>query len=284
MKARLEIWRIAARAVSVSALVLGIAVQVFAQPVEPAKKAPVAAPLTESQTQARAILMRMAEFLAGAQSFSVNIRDGYDAVQKSGQKIEFGDKRNVILSRPDRLRVEGERSDGTKTQTVFNGKEIVLVDTTSNVYATAPQPGSVDDTVVYFVRDLGIRFPLARMLVSRLPAELENRVQSVDYVEKTSIDGVPCHHLAARSDTVDFQVWVADGDKPLPHRLVITYKKATGQPQFWAQFSDWDMTPAITDSTFLLQVDGLRKIAFAAQLPRTSPTARKASANKGAKR
>jgi hypothetical protein len=283
MKARLEIWRITASAAGVSALVLGIAVQAFAQPVEPAKKAPVAAPLTESQTQARAILMRMAEFLAGAQGFSVNIRDGYDAVQKSGQKIEFGDKRNVILSRPDRLRVEGERSDGTKTQTVFNGKEIVLVDTTSNVYATAPQPGSVDDTVVYFVRDLGIRFPLARMLVSRLPAELENRVQSVDYVEKTSIDGVPCHHLAARSDTVDFQVWVADGDKPLPQRLVITYKKATGQPQFWAQFSDWDMTPAITDSTFLLQVDGLRKIAFAAQLPRTSPAARKASANKGAK-
>jgi hypothetical protein len=283
MKASLEVWRLAASAVSVSALVLAITGQAYAQPVEPAKKAPVAAPLTESQTQGRAILMRMAEFLAGAQSFSVNIRDGYDAVQKSGQKIEFGDKRKVVLSRPDRLRAEGERSDGTKTQVVFNGKEIVLVDTTHNVYATAPQPGSVDDTVVYFVRDLGIRFPLARMLVSRLPAEFENRVRSVDYVEKTSIDGVPCHHLAARSDTVDFQVWVADGDRPLLQRLVITYKKATGQPQFWAQFSDWDMTPTITDSTFLLQVDGLRKIAFAAQLPRPSPAQHKAPAGKGAK-
>ena len=266
MKAGLEVWRLAASAVSVSAVVLAVTGQAYAQPVEPAKKAPVAAPLTESQTQGRAILMRMAEFLAGAQSFSVNIRDGYDAVQKSGQKIEFGDKRKVVLSRPDRLRAEGERSDGTKTQVVFNGKEIVLV-----------------DTVVYFVRDLGIRFPLARMLVSRLPAEFENRVRSVDYVEKTSIDGVPCHHLAARSDTVDFQVWVADGDRPLLQRLVITYKKATGQPQFWAQFSDWDMTPTITDSTFLLQVDGLRKIAFAAQLPRPSPAQHKAPAGKGAK-
>jgi hypothetical protein len=212
-----------------------------------------------------------------------NIRDGYDAVQKSGQKIEFGDKRKVILSRPDRLRVEGERSDGIKTQIVFNGKEIVLVDTTRNIYATAPQPGGVDDTIVYLVRDLGIRFPLARMLVSQLPAELENRVQWVDYVEKTSIDGVPCHHLAARSNTIDLQVWVDDGDKPLPRRIVITYKKAAGQPQFWAQFSDWDMAPAISNSTFLLQVDGLQKIAFAAQLPRMSPTARKAPADKGGK-
>jgi hypothetical protein len=283
MKASLELRRVMASAVGISALVLGVAVQAFAQSMEPAKKAPVAAPRTESQTQGHAILMGMAEFLAGAQNFSVNIRDGYDAVQKSGQKIEFGDKRKVVLSRPDRLRAEGERSDGTKTQVVFNGKDIVLADTTHNVYATAPQPGNVDDAVVYFVRDLGIRFPLARMLGSRLPADLENRVQSVDYVEKTSIDGVPCHHLAARSDTVDFQVWVADGDKPLPQRIVITYKKAAGQPQFWAQFSDWNMAPAISDSTFLLQVDGMQKIAFAAQLPRISPAARKASPNKGAK-
>ena len=283
MKVSLEVWRVTASVVSVSALVLAVTGQAYAQSVDPAKKAPAAAQVTELQNQARAILMRMAQFLGGAQSFSVNIRDGYDVVQKSGQKIEFGDKRKVVLSRPDRLRAEGERSDGTKTQVVFNGKEIVLVDATRNVYATAPQPGDVDETVVYFVRDLGIRFPLARMLGSRLPAEFENRVQSVDYVEKTSIDGVPCHHLAVRSDTVDFQVWVADGEKPLLQRLVITYKKAAGQPQFWAQFSDWDMAPAITDSTFLLQVDGLRKIAFAAQLPRTSPAPRKASANKGAK-
>jgi len=283
MKASLEVWRVTASALRVSALVLAVAGQAYAQPVDPAKKAPAAPQAMELQTQARAILMRMAQFLSGAQSFSVNIRDGYDVVQKSGQKIEFGDKRKIILSRPDRLRAEGERSDGSKTQVVFNGKEIVLVDATRNVYATAPQPGGVDDTIVYFVKDLGIRFPLARLLGSRLPAQFESRVRSVDYVEKTSIDGVPCHHLAARSDTVDFQVCVADGDKPLPQRLVITYKKAAGQPQFWAHFSDWDMAPAINDSTFLLQVDGLRKIAFAAQLPRTSPAARKASADKGAK-
>ena len=63
MKASLELWRVMASAVGISALVLGIAVQAFAQSVEPAKKAPVAAPLTESQTQGHAILMRMAEFL-----------------------------------------------------------------------------------------------------------------------------------------------------------------------------------------------------------------------------
>ena len=126
-----------------------------AQQAAPGKKAPAAAAPTESQAQANQILMRMADFLAGAQRFSVSVRGGYDAVQKSGQKIEFGDMRTVTLSRPDRLRMEGERSDGAKSLTVFDGKDIVLIDETSNVYATAPQPGGLDDTFFHFVRDLG---------------------------------------------------------------------------------------------------------------------------------
>ncbi len=231
---------------------------------QPAPRKQAAAAVTETEAQASAILMRMADFLGGQQSFSVSVRSGYDAVQKSGQKIEFGDTRKVTLSRPDRLRMEGERSDGVKTLTVFNGKEIVLIDETSNVYATAPQPGG---------------------LVSQLPAELKARVRSVDYVERTSIRGSPSHHLAARGDTVDFQVWIADGDSPLPQRVVITYKQAKGEPQFWAQFSDWNLAPALDDSTFLAKPpDGAQKVAFAAQLPRVSPAARKSSADKGAKR
>ena len=253
----------------------------YAQQPAPAKKVPAAGAVTESQAQARAILMRMADFLGGVQRFSVRVRGGYDAVQESGQKIEFGEMRTVTLSRPDRLRVEGERSDGAKTLTVFNGKEIVLIDEASNVYATAPQPGGLDDTIVHFVKDLGMRLPLAVLLVSQLPAELKDRVRSIDYVEKTT----SAHHLAARTDTVDFQVWVADGDQPLPQRVVITYKNAKGAPQFWAQLSEWNLTPAIEESTFLVKPpDGAQKVAFAAQLPRISPMARKPSADKGAPR
>jgi hypothetical protein len=258
----------------------------YAQQPAPRKQAPAAAAVTETEAQASAILMRMADFLGGQQSFSVSVRSGYDAVQKSGQKIEFGDMRKVTLSRPDRLRMEGERSDGVKTLTVFNGKEIVLIDETTNVYATAPQPGGLDDTIVYFVKDLGMQLPLAVLLVSQLPAEVKARVRSVDYVERTNIHGSPSHHLAARTDMVDFQMWVADGDRPLPLRVVITYKQAKGEPQFWAQFSDWNLAPALDDSTFLAKPpDGAQKVAFAAQLPRVSPAAaRKPSADKGAKR
>ncbi len=42
-----------------------------------------------SELQAMPILKNMSEYLAHAERFSVTIRDGYDVVQESGQKIEF---------------------------------------------------------------------------------------------------------------------------------------------------------------------------------------------------
>jgi len=283
MRSNVNAWR---QACVTASVVCVLATSVAgAQQAASGKSAPAGAPVTESQAKARSLLMRMADFLGGAQRFSVSVRGGYDAVQQSGEKIEFGELRTVTVSRPDRLRVQGARSDGTKTLTVFNGKEILLIDETTNVYATAPQPGGLDDAIVHFVRDLGMRLPLAVLLVSQLPAELKDRVRSIDYVEKTTIPGATAHHLAARTDTVDFQVWVADGDQPLPQRVVITYKKAKGEPQYRAQFSDWNLAPAIEESTFVAKPpDGAQKVAFAAQLPRMSPTARKSVPDKGVKR
>ena len=190
---------------------------------------------SESQVLAGEILMQMAEHLGGTPHFSVTVHGNYDAVQESGQKIEFGEIRKITLNRPDQLRIAGEGSDGVKTLTVFDGKEITLFDEASNVYATEPQPGNLDDTIVYFVKNLGIRLPLAAILLSRLPEELKDRVQAVDYVELTNLYEKPSHHIAARTGTVDFEVWVADGAQPLPLRVVISYKNEPGQPQFRAQ-------------------------------------------------
>ena len=279
MKTNIKTWRLTFSTLFVFVVTLTVAGQANSE-----ESAPTGATVTESQTQAGKILMRMAEYLGGAQHFSVTVYGSYDAVQESGQKIEFGDKRKITLNRPNQLRIEGKSSDGVKTLTVFNGKEITLVDEASNVYATEPQPGSVDDSIVHFVKDLGMRLPLAALLLSKLPEELKGRVKTVDYVEMTSIYGSPSHHIAARTDTMDFQVWVADGDKPLPQRIVLSYRQAPGHPQFRAQFANWNLAPKITSSTFSVKVpDGAQKIAFAAQLPLLSPAERNQSNDSGAK-
>ena len=250
-----------------AALALAVAVPAQAQP----------APAAADEARAREILMRMAAFLAGAPRFEVKLRSRRDAVQNTGEKIEFAESRRVVLGRPDRLRVENERSDGTRTLTVFTGKEIVVLDATRNVYASTPQPGDIDASVDHLVRDLGLRLPLATLLLARLPGELDRGLRTVRFVEKTGIFGVPAHHLAARTEGEDIQVWVADGERPLPLRVVVTYRKVPGQPQLRAQFEDWTLAPAVDDATFAPRLpEGAQRIAFAAQLPRAGPAAKRA--------
>ena len=203
--------------------------------------------------EAVAILQRAAHHLADAQRFSVSIRDGYDAVQASGQKIEFGDQREILVNRPNQLRVEVTRSDGLQSTVVFDGKALTAYDHANNVYARSAIAGDVDAAIRYFVRDLRMRMPLSMLMRSQFPTEIERRVRQLDYVEQTSILGVPSDHLAARGDDVDFQIWIAQGEQPLIQRVVLTYKLDKGAPQFWAEFSDWNFNPAVPASKFEFQ-------------------------------
>ena len=150
---------------------------------------------------------------------------------------------------------------------LFDGKQITVLSADDNVYAQAPQPPSIEDALVYFVRDLRMRMPLALLLSTHVRTELPTLAKEVDYVESTQIRGQAAHHLAGRGDSVDFQIWIADGTSPLPLRIVITYKLEPGQPRFAADISDWNISPKFSDNTFQLALPAdARKIPFAVQL------------------
>jgi hypothetical protein len=210
-----------------------------------------------SELLAMSILKDMSEYLAHAERFSVTIRDGYDAVQESGRKIEFGELRMVTVNCPDRLRrldrlrIEVERSDGQKDLVIFDGKDMTIYAAHHNIYVTTARQGTLDQAIKYALDDLKIRMPLALIFLSTLPSEMDNLGVSADYVEKTTITDMPCDHLAVRTaGDVDFQVWVAQGSEPLPRRIVITYKDKNGQPQFRADLSNWNLAPDVSDALF----------------------------------
>ncbi len=260
--------RIAPIAVSalISTVLMASAVFAANEPGDSAPAGTAPAVVTDSQREAATLLQGMAQYLAGLKSFTVSFRSGYDIVQATGQKIEFGESRTVTMARPDRLRVEEVTSDGKRDLALFDGKILTVMNADSNVYAQAPQPGSVDDALVYFVRDLRMRMPLALLLTTRLPDELSKRVKTIDYVESSEIDGVPVHHLAGRTDAVDFQFWITQGEHPLPLRVVLTYRNATGQPQYWANFSQWNSAPKIAPDLFRFsRPQDARQIPFAVQ-------------------
>jgi hypothetical protein len=239
-----------------------------------------------STPQAMPLLKSMSETLARAEHFSVTIRDDYDVVQESGQKIEFGEVRRVTVSRPDRLRIEVARSNGQKGLVLFDGKDITVYTANDNIYATTSREGTLDQAIKYVVGDLKVRMPLALLFLSTLPAELEQRVIAADYVETTRIEDVPFDHLAVRTAAgVDFQVWVARGGQPLPGRIVITYLDQPGQPQFRADLSNWNLSPEVSDTLFAFTPpQGAERIQFLGEVRNAAAAPTPKKPGKGGKK
>jgi hypothetical protein len=74
--------------------------------------------------------------------------------------------------------------------------------------------------------------------------------------------------LTGRTDVVDFQLWVTDGQEPWLQRIVLNYYNEPGQPQYWAEFSDWKSKPRLSRSFFQFEPSrDDRQIVFAVQLP-----------------
>ncbi len=250
---------------------LAVVLALGAGPALAADKMP-AATSAEQDPEATAIFYKMADFIAKARVFSVTIRSGYDAIQPNGQRIEFGGKHQVLLQRPDRLRVDAERSDGDRGLVLFDGESLTVFKADDNVYARVEKAGTVDDAIVYLVRDLQITLPLARMFLTSFPKDMKKKVTSIDYVEENFLFDVPTDHLAVRSADVDLQIWIAQGEQPLPRRIILTYKNAPGDPQFRADLLDWDLSPKVAANSF-----AFNPTASAEQIPFLAPVRQKGS-------
>ena len=258
------------------ALVLVLAIVAFGSDARAAPAEP-----TESQRYAWDLLMQMTEHLAAQEAYSVNVRGGFDVVQDDGRKIQFVEARTIQIQRPNQLRINETAAEGHGHSVLFDGENITVWDGHSGVYAQAPQPETVDDAILYFIRELGMRLPMAPLLTTWAPVELSKRVQTIDYVELNHAFGRPAHHISARTADLDFQVWISDGEEPLPLRMVLTYHDV-GAPQYWAQFADWNLQPEFEPGTFALNLPkGMQQIAFAVQIPVIVEAGADASAAEG---
>lgn len=201
----------------------------------------------------KAELKRSSDFLAAQKSFRLDAHIGFDVVQSTGQKLEFGGTREVTVRRPDRARVVSRTRDGRETTLLFDGDSISIDLPHQNAYVAVKKPGTLDAALDYMVDDLGIPAPLADLMYSEFYSGIADRIVSGFIVGESTLGKCKCLHLAFSTEDIDAQMWIEDGDHPLPYRLVITYKNTEGSPQFWAQFSKWDLAPDTPDSLFAFE-------------------------------
>jgi len=225
--------------------------------------APSAAFLAQRSEQALAALRRMSEFLASRPTLRFEADIQYDAVQTSGQKIEFGSHRKYSLARPDRVRVDVAHWNGEQEMIAFDGNRLWATLSESRIYASMEYTGSTPDALDLLVNDYGLASPLSDLFRRDLADEIADRVISARELRTVTIAGVRCDHLAFRGQRVDFQLFIQQGEEPVPVRFIIDYHTEAGSPQFRARLHDWDVAPAVPDSLFRFSpAAGAQRVPF----------------------
>jgi hypothetical protein len=203
--------------------------------------------------EASAALLHMGESLRAA-AFSFQARTIRVYSDANGEPLHIFHTMKVTIQRPNHLLVEGTGDDGSN-KLVFDGKTAIIYSAAQNKYASIPVPeGTIEGMMKEAVGRLGVDFPLADFL-SEAPAKaFLSGVTSGRVVNTVTIDGVPYDHLFfSQPPGIELELWLSKNDQSLPRRLIVTYRSLPGQPNFIAEFSDWNFTVHPSDSDFVFQ-------------------------------
>jgi len=195
------------------------------------------------------ILKGMTDYLGSLQQFGMHTENTYEDVLATGQKIQFGFSTNIVVQRPNKIRAE--RVEGTAHQLfIYDGAELSMYEGGADFFAKIDVPENIDD-FLHFARDrLDLVPPAGDMVYSNSFELLTAGMTSGFVVGEAEIGGVRCYHLAFTTPVVDWQIWIAGGDKPLPYKYVLTTRDDPAQPQFVTLVSNWNAEPKIANGTF----------------------------------
>jgi len=216
------------------------------------------------------IMARMTDFISAAPAFTLVSDTGHEVLQKNGHMLEFGSQLTLAIQRPSQAVGRFDSRDGDTSVTVLDGKTLSVYIATEGIHAydVTRQPGDIDSSLEFLANLVTVPRQLRDFFSKDLTASLSSAVKSGYYVGESKISGVICDHLALRGDKEDVQVWIARGDEPVPRRIVITYRQIEGQPQFWAEFTDWNFSPELSDATFTFTPPGdAKRIRFFVDTP-----------------
>lgn len=205
--------------------------------------------VTAVEPKARELLQRMSAVLKEAKALRFHVESTYDEVGGREQKIQFASSADVAVRRPDRL-FAVRRGDAINSRLYYDGKTLSLLEPTLNVYVQFPAPQTIDAAMDHAAEQFGITAPATDLVFSDPGATLLANVVTGEYVGEHYVGPTKCHHLAFTQEAIDWQIWIDAGAKPLPLKLVITYRTEPLAPQFTSVFSQWEFPSTIADKTF----------------------------------
>ncbi|MGB2931703.1 MAG: DUF2092 domain-containing protein [Methyloceanibacter sp.] len=201
------------------------------------------------EADAKSRLKAMSDYMAAQKAISFGFDATLEVVTKEGQTLALASSGTVTLNRPDKIRAT--RAGGfADIEMIFDGNTLTLFGKTKNIFTQVVVPGTVDELVDVLRDKYNRPLPAADLLMSNAYDELMPGVVDVKDLGSGVIDGVECDYFAFRKKEVDWQIWIAQGDRPYPCRYVITSKLIAGEPQYSIQTRDWKTGDQVAPDDF----------------------------------
>ena len=213
----------------------------------PAAPAPAGADAVERDASAIAALERMGGYLRGLTTFQIRGETSRDEVLDDGQSVEFGAVVDMIVQRPNRIRAE-VTSDRKERLYFGDGKTFSVWARRMNYYATIPAPATLRELADTLADKYDLELPLVDLFYWGERKSLDE-IRGASDIGASQVDGVTCEHYAFRQEGADWQVWIQQGDYPLPRKLVIRTTTDPARPQYAATLT-WNLAPSYDDTAF----------------------------------
>ena len=202
------------------------------------------------EPKAMEALQKMGGFLRTLKAYEVSFKISKDEVLDSGQKIMVDGTSELTVQTPDRFHYSTKIDEAHRDlQFFYNGKTFTIYGNTNKFYATVPAPATIHELLDVAKDRYDIDLPFRDLFSWGTDKADVAAIQSALYIGPTKIDGVPYDHYAFRNVDVDWQIWIQQGKKPLPGKLVITTMDEAEHPQYVSNMS-WNLSPKINNKAF----------------------------------
>ncbi len=193
-------------------------------------------------------LNKMGTYLRTLPAFQVTTEVTTDDVTDDGQTIQSNTSVDLIAVRPDRLRAEITGRDRHQIL-YFDGKNFTMYGQHVNYYATVPAPATIGELVDKLNDKYGIELPLVDLFRWGTDDTAVKKILSAMDVGPAGVDGITCEQYAFHQQDIDWQIWIQQGDFPLPRKLVIRTLTDPARPQF-SEVLSWNLAPSFDETTF----------------------------------
>jgi hypothetical protein len=223
---------------------------------QPAPAAPSAAPAVDQAVDPDSVaaLKRMSAYLMSLSSIGIVSEGSLDVVDEDGQRIQMDGVTTYKVRKPNGFVIDYV-SDAKSRRFIYDGKQFTVFAPKLGFYATAPAPATNREVLDLAYQKFGIKLPLEELFRWNDPNGVRvDRLKSGYLVGTATLDGVQTDHYAFRETDLDWEIWIAKGNQPVPQKVVIVDRTDPAMPTFTARLK-WTVNPAFSDSDFAFVPD-----------------------------